>query len=95
MGDNVELEGQLDHSLDASRQACTWPSKLITIWLHACMLCITQVEPRVAGGNVELEGQLDHSLEPFRQACRSPFLVAGGHNRASAIAAVRSGRAGD
>lgn len=53
-----------------------------------------QVEPRVAGGNVELEGELGHSLAPFRQACGSPFLVAGGHSRASAIAAVSSGQAG-
>jgi hypothetical protein len=59
------------------------------------MVTVTwQVEPRVAGGNVELEGELDHSLAPFRKACSSPFLVAGGHSRASAIAAVSSGQAG-
>ena len=56
---------------------------------------VLQVEPRVAGGNIELEGQLDHSLEPFRQACSSPFLVAGGHSRASAIAAINNGQAGE
>lgn len=55
---------------------------------------LTQVEPRVAGGNVELEGELAHSLAPFREACGSPFLVAGGHSRGSAIAAVSSGQAG-
>jgi len=54
---------------------------------------VHMVEPRVAGGNVELEGRLDHSLEPFRAACSSPFLVAGGHSRASAIEAVSSGQA--
>jgi hypothetical protein len=55
---------------------------------------VTQVEPRVAGGNVELEGELSHSLAPFREACSSPFLVAGGHSRGSAIAAVSSRQAG-
>lgn len=59
------------------------------------LLTILQVEPRVAGGNVELEGRLDHSLKPFRAACSSPFLVAGGHSRASAIGAVSSGQAGE
>lgn len=54
---------------------------------------VHMVEPRVAGGNVELEGELGHSLAPFRQACGSPFLVAGGHSRASAIAPVSSGQA--
>lgn len=43
---------------------------------------------------MELEGSLSHNLEPLRQTCSHPFLVAGGHSRASAIAAVSNGHAG-
>jgi hypothetical protein len=56
-------------------------------------MLLLQVEPRLAGGNAERDPSETESLEYFRQATSRPFLAAGGFSRASAVEAVKDGKA--